>query len=277
MKQLASVIARTPFLGRSLLALYRAKITVKYVARPFAYFVKWLLTSRETTNLTYDIEDINKQYLACLIAEITNRPFNEIMAYSEEPERDADLLARIANAVARADMGFKADKQMHFGRRLGWYALARALKPKVIVETGVDKGLGSCLLAAALKRNNQEGHAGQYFGTDINPSAGYLLSGEYAEYGRILYGDSIESLQKFDAPIDLFINDSDHSPLYEAREYETVTPKLAEHAFILGDSSDWSDKLLEFSLATHRRFVFFQEKPKGHFYPGEGIGISFRK
>jgi hypothetical protein len=44
----------------------------------------------------------------------------------------------------------------------------------------------------------------------------------------ILYGDSIESLAKLDESIDLFINDSDHSAEYEAREYITVGPRLSE-------------------------------------------------
>jgi hypothetical protein len=132
-------------------------------------------------------------------------------------------------------------------------------------------------LTAALKRNKEEGFEGRYYGTDINPNAGYLLSGDYANYGRILYGDSIESLKKFDGIIDLFINDSDHSSAYEAEEYRTVADKLSEHAIILGDNSHSTDKLLEFSLATKRRFVFFQEKPLEHWYPGAGIGISFRR
>ena len=54
----------------------------------------------------------------------------------------------------------------------------------------------------------------EYIGTDINPNAGYLFDEIYSENGKILYGDSIESL-KLNAEIDLFINDSDHSAEYE--------------------------------------------------------------
>ena len=104
-----------------------------------------------------------------------------------------------------------------------------------------------------------------------------MLSGDYADYGKILYGDSIESLKKFDGPIDLFINDSDHSATYEAKEYETIKDKLSERAVILGDNSHCTDKLFEFSLAAQRDFIFFQERPKDHWYPGGGIGISFKR
>ena len=98
----------------------------------------------------------------------------------------------------------------------------------------------------------------------------------YANYGCILYGDSIESLKKFDeGMIDLFINDSDHSADYEAKEYDSIANKLSKHAIVLGDNSHATNKLLEFSLETNRHFVFFQEKPLNHWYPGAGIGISF--
>lgn len=77
----------------------------------------------------------------------------------------------------------------HYGRRrLGWYAFARALKPEAIVETGVEKGLGACVLTKALTENAKEGHPGRYFGTDIDTNAGYLFRPPNTDVGEILYG-----------------------------------------------------------------------------------------
>lgn len=64
---------------------------------------------------------------------------------------------------------------------------------------------------------------------------------------------------------------------YEAEEYKTIANKLSEHAIVLGDNSHCTDRLLEFSLETNRHFVFFEEKPLDHWYPGAGIGISFKR
>jgi len=169
-----------------------------------------------------------------------------------------------------------ADLRVDFGRRLGWYAFARAMKPKITVETGVDKGIGSVLLCSALLKNRDEGFEGYFFGTDINPEAGYLLGGKYAEVGKILYGDSIKTLSQFTEKIDLFINDSDHSSDYEYREYITIKDKISERAVLLGDNSHTSDKLAIFSKETNRNFLFFKEEPSEHWYPGAGIGISFK-
>ncbi len=238
---------------------------------------KWLVNSKETTNFTYDLEPDNKHYLASLIADITNTPIEKVLNYINEIEEDNELKQHIIDAVKRGERSFVADKEVRFGRRIGWYAFVRIMKPKVVVETGVDKGLGSCVLTAAIKRNIEEGFEGEYFGTDISPLAGYFLSGTYANYGKVLYGDSIESLKKYNGKIDLFINDSDHSADYEAREYECMVEKLSENAVILGDNSHCTDKLYQFSLKYKRHFIFFQEKPRQHWYPGAGIGISFKR
>ncbi len=237
----------------------------------------WLKQSRETTNFTYDLQDINKKYLASLIAVILGTGIETILGYFDELENDQALREHIARMTENDPHRAVADLEGHFGRRIGWYALARTIKPKVIVETGVEKGLGSCVLTKALMANAAEGFPGVYYGTDIDSEAGYLFAEPYTRYGKILYGDSIASLQAMTDAIDLFINDSDHSMEYEAREYETVRPKLSENAFVLGDNSHVTDKLFEFAQETGRSFVFFGEKPKNHWYPGAGIGIAFSK
>ncbi len=270
-------LARTPVLGRCLLTVLRAKVGWAYLRPGQRNLLKWLFTSRELTNFTYDLEEDNRHYLAAMIADVSGQPYQVVLGYFREVEGDAELRAHLESATRTSELAFMADSPVRYGRRIGWYALARALKPKVVIETGIDKGLGSCVLTAALRRNSREGAAGRYYGMDINPKAGYLLSGEYAKYGQVLYGDSIESLRAFEGSIDLFITDSDHSADYEAREYHVIADKLSPGAVILGDNAHCNDKLLQFSLANGRRFLFFKEQPKDHWYPGGGIGISFKR
>ncbi len=270
-------IAKTPLLGRSLLVIYRARTAWRYFREPLANLFRLLFVSREISNFTYDLDETNERYLASMIADITNKSYDLVMSYIRELKEDDELRRHIHQLTRASGSAFIADREARYGRRIGWYALARILKPGVIIETGVDKGLGACLLAVALRRNAREGHPGRYLGTDIDPGAGYLMSGDYANYGSILYGDSITSLKNFTGTIDLFINDSDHSPDYEAEEYRVIADKLSRQAVILGDNAHCTDKLLEFSLKRGRHFVFFQEKPAKHWYPGAGIGFSFTR
>lgn len=270
-------IACIPVVGRAVLAAYRAKLVLAQMHAPLMNSIRWLASSNETTNFTYDLDDLNRRYLAAMIADILTVDYSTIVEYIRELEGDTQLKQHVVRTTAASNLSAIADKHVRFGRRLGWYALVRALKPRLIVETGVDKGLGSCILTAALIRNSQEGFEGRYLGTDINPSAGYLLTGEYARFGRIMYGDSIESLRTIADEVDVFINDSDHSADYEYREYLTIASKLSERALVLGDNAHSCDKLLQFSLETGRQFIFFQEKPSRHWYPGAGIGFSFHR
>ncbi len=230
---------------------------------------RWAQNSRENENFTYDLTEQSLDYLAATVSTVTGVGIDIIRAYLEEPKADlSDYLCPRAAALP-------IDKPTSFGRRLGWYAIARAMKPRVIIETGVHFGLGSVLLCSALRRNAGEGHPGRYYGTDINPGAGVLLAEPLNQYGKILYGDSIASLRGIDETIDLFINDSDHSAEYEGQEYRLVESRLSPKAIVLGDNSHVTNELFKFSARTGRQFLFFKETPRDHWYPGAGIGISF--
>jgi predicted O-methyltransferase YrrM len=246
-----------------------------FLSKAFAPYLSIARTG-ELHNFTYDITEPSRLYLAEMISVVTARPPDEIARFIREPREDEAMAKHLSEAMsARRRRGARHSGTMPFGRRLGWYAIARATKPRIIVETGVERGHGAVLLCSALMRNAQEGFEGRYFGTDINPDAGWLLSGVYKQFGEILYGDSKESLAKFNQEIDLFINDSDHSATYEAEEYQTIKSKLSSHAIILGDNAHVTDKLARFARETGRRFVYFRETPADHWYPGGGIGMAF--
>ncbi len=183
------------------------------------------------------MSDLNLTYFSQAIRLVTGKPTEEAKRWLNEPLEDRELLQYLENRQLELESRCIADDAPQFGRRLFWYAMVRAIKPKLVVETGVDKGLGSVLLCSALLHNTQEGSPGRYLGTDIAADAGALLGGPYAEVGSIAYGDSIDTLKLLNFTIGLFINDSDHSAQYEAREYETIQEKLDKQSIILGDKS----------------------------------------
>lgn len=246
-----------------------------YYNKHYLQILKWGFSSHEGGNYTYELTQGNLLYLAHIVAVAASVSIAEVQRYMVEADNDAALREHIICGIESSSLRTYADLRVCFGRRLGWYAFVRIMKPKVVVETGVDKGMGAVLLCSALLRNRQEGASGRYYGTDINPEAGYLLSGVYKEMGEILYGDSISSLKNFSPKIDLFINDSDHSDDYEYREYQTIKDKLSPESVILGDNAHDTDKLAVFAKETGRSFLFFKEEPYQHWYPGAGIGIAF--
>jgi len=268
-------MAKTSPVRRFYLFPHRFRTAWSYSVRNLKRIPGWMIHSNECDNFNYDLAELNRDYLASFIAVVADSDVAKVRGYFDELLSDTALKDHIARMTLSSEDRYVADQRAKYARRLGWYALVRILKPKLVIETGIDKGLGSCVLAAALLRNVAEGFPGSMIGTDINPRAGYLLNPPYTQVAKVMYGDSITSLQTLPGPIDLFINDSDHSADYEAREYGIIDSKLSKNALIIGDNAHSNNKLMTFALQTNRRFLYFQEKPEGHWYPGAGIGVAF--
>lgn len=263
-------------LARKLINIKRRhNIAMAYYRPHLAMIRRWMWRDKELSNFYYRITPENRDHLAHMVATVTGASHDVITGYFSELEDDDELREHLEGSLKQAAYGKAIE--IHYGRRIGWYAFTRILKPCVVIETGIDHGVGSCVLASAILRNRAEGFEGNYYGTEIRPEAGQLFRGKYAEAGKILYGDSIESLQAFNGQIDLFVNDSDHSGEYEYHEYQTILNKLSPAGVILGDNAHATDALSRFSLEHNRQFLFFSEKPAQHWYPGAGIGISYLK
>jgi predicted O-methyltransferase YrrM len=247
-------------------------MAVGYAVKSSTKSMSWLATSREHTNFSYDLTDLNKNQLAWFVAQIRNKSVNEIRGYIHELDSNdsfRDLLAQNAMTSPRRHV---MDAQILYGRRLGWYALVRVLRPATLVETGTDRGLGTAVLALATDTNAM----GHVYTIDINPDAGYLFRGTYLEK-RItrLTGSSLKLIQTIPGEVDFFIHDSDHSEGYERDEIESVAKKLAPTALVLSDNSQATTVLSTWAERSGQNFAYFQEIPKDHWWPGDGIGAAW--
>lgn len=262
--------------GRLLLIPFRFfLVALPYGLRQFAAMLRWAFTSKEHYNHTYHLTELNLQYLASYIAVISGHKVAEIQSYVRELEQDETLRALLRERTLASPDRHNSDLEPRYGRRLGWYALVRATKPRVVVETGVDRGLGTAVIAAALMRNAKEGHPGLVYATDIVPTCGHLFAEPYKSHGRILLGDSVELLKKFPEPVDIFLHDSDHRPEYEWAEFLAVEHRLHPASIVMSDNSQQTSKMFEFAQRIGKSFLYFQDQPKGHWWPGDGIGAAF--
>lgn len=268
----ARVARRRPLLHRAALRLLQLRDAVSTVAVTAREVGNWLATSREATNYTYDLTAPNLRELEHFLALFLEVPLRTIRTYVDEILHDDQLAEHLRERARTAELRFTADSEPRYARRVGWYAVARALCPKVVVETGVDKGLGTCVLAAALLRNATEGHPGQLIAIDIEPTSGWLLGPPYSDVVDLRVGDSQVELPAVDGPIDLFIHDSNHSYDFELAELETVLPKMSSGAVLMSDNSYLAPTLLDFAERIGRPFWHWREVPQGHFFRGGGIG-----
>ena len=238
--------------------------------------VAWAFRSKEYYNHSYHLTDLSRCYLAEFVATISGVRRDYIDSFLDELNSDQELREELRGRAATGPDRHNSDAEPRFGRRLGWYALVRATKPRLIVETGVDRGLGTAVLAAAVLRNELEGYPGKVVATDINPACGHLVIDRLAPFVEIQIGDSVELLNKLTAPVDIFIHDSDHRPEYEWSEFLAVEPRLHADSIVMSDNSQQSSKCMEFARRLGKSFLYFQDQPKDHWWPGDGIGAAFR-
>ncbi|MFI6064551.1 O-methyltransferase [Micromonospora sp. NPDC051227] len=273
--KLRRAVARTPLAPIAAFPK-RLRTIARHDAKVLRRSARWLLTSREHHNYTYDLTSLSRNHLAWFVSVVCDIPIKQVRAYLGEIESDDGLRQHLLAAIAASDRRGLADKEIRYARRIGWYAIVRATRPTHVVETGVDKGLGSVVLASALLRNAQEGHPGRVTSLDINPEAGYLARvAPWSEVVDLVIGDSIASIGALDRPVDLFLHDSDHSRAHEKREFDAVEPKLAPGAILLTDNVTSTNVLAEHAERTGRRFLAYRESPANHWYPGDGIGVAW--
>lgn len=258
--------------GRFLLMPVRARQAFGYYTPKIGQILRWVVRSREYTNYTYEYTDRSLLYLSHLLAIVTRQPVDRVEAWLREPSEDAQLSADVIARRNGAGFPGVSDPTCYFGKRLAWYAIVRATRPCLIVETGVGFGLTAVLLSYALAQNAADGYPGEYIGIDIDPDAGFLLSGRYRQYGRLICADSLSALAALDRPVDFFISDSHVSGEHEYAEYSAVRPHLATTAIL---TTSLSQSLPQFARDTGRRFACFKEEPKNHWFPGAWIGFAF--
>lgn len=256
--------ARTAAMPQRIRAI--ARINARQIGASF----RWLAQSREHTNFTYELSDLNRVHLSWWVSLVSGHSVAESREAIEELASDRWLIDHVRVATEGAGRSGLYDKEARFGRRLGWYALVRLTRPELVIETGTDKGLGALAIARALQRNG----TGRLITMDINPDAGQLLR-DFEGPWDIEIGDSIQLLSSVDEPVNMFIHDSLHTSAHEAAELSAIQDRLASSALTISDNSHVTDVLPTWAETHDKRFLFFAEKPRDHWYPGGGIGAAW--
>jgi cephalosporin hydroxylase len=249
---------------------YRMMLILRHLWNFTKLSVRWLLRSKEFANFTYDLTEQNKAYLAHFVANISGISVNDANLYMREIEDNVQVRDYVWARLKSHRRGNEIDDRAFYGRRVGWYVLIRAHKPQIVVETGTEKGLGSLVIAEALRKNGK----GKLVTIDMEPSSGLLIGPEYSGTIERMIGDSLECLLAIDT-IDFFIHDSDHSAEHELAELNAVLPRLSADAIVLSDNSHVTNELQKWALLNERRFAYFAENPLNHWYNGAGIGVSY--
>jgi predicted O-methyltransferase YrrM len=180
-------------------------------------------------------------------------PFTEALVDLEEtlglplaPYLDDDVLLRTQEHLAVGAHAIPQDSplprvhvsDLALGRLV--YALCRALRPDIVVETGVAHGQSSALILAALRAND----AGALHSVDLPPEpnaaphVGSLVPPDLRDRWHLHVGRSRQVLPHLLADlgkIDLFLHDSRHTYRNIRRELRSVTPRLTMPGLVIAD------------------------------------------
>lgn len=231
-------------------------------------FVLW---DPEPDNFTFEIENLTD--LAIWVSMVGRCAESEAERIIGEPFGDRVLQEHLRRATARKRAWTKASPP--FGKRVGWYALARVIRPRVIVEVGVHDGLGSLLLLRALERNEDEGHPGKLISFDVNPTAGWLVRDQPQWELRIESSESgLPHVVDREGEIDMFVYDGWHRHDAERHDHAVAADRLGALGVLVSDDAQTTRALAEICEERGLEYFEFHEVPQRHFYPGSTLGAG---
>lgn len=236
------------------------------------HHLPFVLLDPETANFTYDID--NQLQLADWVAAVAICGVGAAREYLSEPRADAVLQRRLLGATAGRWLW--THREPSFGKRLGWYALVRALKPRFVVEVGVHDGLGTLALLRALERNlDEDGVSGRLVSFEINPSGGWLVgSNRLWELRRQSSDEGLPEILRTAEPLDMFVYDGWHSFEQERWNLQLAASHLNRGGVLLSDDVQTTQALPGVCAERALEYFEFAETPSGHFYPGSVLGAG---
>ncbi|MCG8632230.1 MAG: hypothetical protein MI863_00300 [Desulfobacterales bacterium] len=261
----------TPVLSTIASQFLRLKICYTYGVKNLFRTFKWYLSSSGSF-INFVLTDPSKKYLMHELAKITGASYEECNRYYDELLNDKDLKYDIEQKIRNTSERYFYRPPIEYGgKRIAWYIITRIMKPRLIIESGIDRGVGTALISAALFKNRNEGHSGKVMGLDCNPLAGQLIPDRYSEQVEIVIGDSLESLKKIDGKIDVFIHDSF---VHQLEEYETALSKSSDQALLVSGESRTTDCLFRFASENSLDFWIWHEEVKNSFITASGLGFA---
>jgi Methyltransferase domain len=243
---------------------------VSFRERPLLV-TRYVLLDPEVGDFSYALD--NEHELVDFLARALGLERTTIAGYLAEIATDEKLRRELAERVRwRVDM----KRRIGFGPRVGWYAITRAVKPRLIVETGIKHGLGSLVLLSALERNAREGSPGQLISFDTDPFSGWVVPEHLRERWQPVLASTFDALDVTleGREVDLFICDTPPNYEIESFEMRTAMRHASKDIALIAANGDRTTALPELAAEMNGEYCHFVERPRRHIYPGAGLGLA---
>jgi hypothetical protein len=230
---------------------------------------RYVLWSPEVDTFTYAIA--NADEMAERLGAVLDRPAAELQGFITEALEDPELGPRLTRDIGWRVLFMKRRPPLPSHHLSAW-AIIRAIKPAIVVETGILDGLGSRTMLRAIQLNQAEGSPGRLISFDVMPGAGALVPERLRTAWSPVYEPTPEA---FPAHLDglevgLFLHDSVQTAEHLGAEAETILPRM-ESRGVMMTVAGWTGTLEELGEKTGGRSRTFRERPLDHFYAGRTL------
>ena len=201
------------------------------------------------------------------LAKVSEALGLELAPFAEEPAL-AEIEQAVRGGAAALDRGpFTADHNADFALARTAYMICRALKPRIMVETGVAYGVTTSFVLRAMAENE----IGTLHSIDLPPlgpdaddSVGRLIPEGLKARWALHRGQTrrvLPGLVQRVAPLDIFMHDSLHTRRTMLWEFRTALAKLARPGVILSDDIDFNAAFADLEAETAPRYAAAVRKP----------------
>jgi hypothetical protein len=232
----------------------------------------YVLWDPELESHTYDVGNLEE--LADFLAAELDADRDRVLGYLHEPEGDPVFNEEWAR---RMRFRFDVKHRAQLANRLIWWGVVRTLRPELVVECGIFNGVGSLVLLRALERNRAEGSAGELVSIDSDPTMGWAVPEALEEHWTTVEGFTSEVLEETIAgrEVGMLIHDTPHTYENQTLEFSAALRHPGERLVLIDSSGGQTPALEEICASEGGRYRYFRERPRDHFYPGNGSGIGF--
>ena len=150
------------------------------------------------------------------------------------------------------------------------YFLVRKLKPNLIIETGVHRGVSSLFILQALEDN----HKGKLYSIDLPlakyntdsgestksvlppEKVGICIINKLKKRWNLILGDSKKELPKLLESIescDMFVHDSKHTYEHMEWEFNKIWSHLQQNGLLISDDTNWNSSFRDFASKVGRK------------------------
>lgn len=232
---------------------------------------RYVLWDPEVGDFSYDLAD-EGEFVARLAGAFDLDPA-VLAGYVEETRTDPALTSELYERTRRRP---NMKRRPAFGPRVAWYALVRALKPRVVVETGIKHGLGSLIVLVALRRNSEEGSEGRLISFDTDPYSGWVVPEDLRGGWQPVFASTFDAMESAlaEVEVDLFICDTPPSDEIESFEVGVALRHAAPRIVLIAGSGNRTTALRELVLEAGGAYTYLPERPRHAVYPGAGLGLA---